>query len=109
MKRIISKILGTKNVKPMVEKLMNITLYKLVIFLAMGYTLIMCSWNILFHDDFLTRTTLWKTLIVTIALVLLSKVLNAIVKEGKKETIVKVAFWIVIFLMHFVGFNLVAG
>lgn len=101
MKRIISKILGTKNVKPMGEKLMNSTLYKLVIFLAMGYTGIMCTWNILFHDDFLTRTTLWITLLVTIALVLLSKVLNAIVKEGKKSD---VGLWIAIFLMHFVGF-----
>ena len=101
MKRIISKILETKNVKPMGEKLMNSTLYKLVIFLAMGYISIMTIWNILFHNDFLTRTTLWITLLVTMALVLLSKVLNAIVKEGKKS---KVVFWIAILLMHFVGF-----
>ena len=101
MKRIISKILGTKNVKPMGEKLMNSTLYKLVIFLAMGYTLIIFAWNILFHDDFLTRTTLWITLLVTIALVLLSKVLDVIVKEGKKS---EIGFWIAIFLMHFIGF-----
>ncbi len=114
MKRTVSKILGTffavidskvksilKNVKPVGEKIMSSIRYKLVSFFAMGYTLIACTWNIFFHDDFLRITPLWIILLITIAWILIGKVLNVIVEKDKKY---KVVLWTVIFLMHFIGF-----
>lgn len=87
MKRTVSKILGTLiavNVRTINKIIRSSIWYKLVIFLAMGYFLIGEIWNIFFHDDFMARTTLWIILLVAIAWILLSKVLNAIAKEGKK-------------------------
>ena len=114
MKRTVSKILETlqevidnkaklnlKNVKPVAEKIMNSTLYKSVSFLSMGYILIACTWNILFHDDFLTRRVLWIILFTTIIWIVISKLLNVMFEEGEKSEVV---VWIVIFLMHFIGF-----
>lgn len=97
----------SKKVNPISQKIKLVTESFLYVIIDLLITLVAFTgvmYKFFFHDDFMTRKTVYIIFLVAIACKLLSQIIIAIFNEKKEKEIVLVGLWLSIFLMHFLEF-----